>query len=92
MQCRHKRTQRAELRDNLVGQIFRMAGGEAQALDTRLVKSFENLSETRAAIQVATIRVDVLTEQRDLLHTGCHITFRFDDDVFDWARFLRPRT
>ena len=61
MQCRHKRTQRAELRDNLVGQIFRMAGGEAQALDTRLVKSFENLSETRAAIQVATIRVDVLT-------------------------------
>ena len=82
---RHKRAERPELGDDLVGEVLRMAGGEAQALDARRVERVEHRSEARTAVQVASVGVHVLAKQRYLAHAGGHVPLGLGHDVLQRA-------
>ena len=65
MQMGHQMLKLAVGRDQLVGQILGMARHEADARNLQPVEAIEQIGELRAA---AAIGVDVLSQQRDLLH------------------------
>ena len=88
VQRRHERAQRGEPADDLVVEVLRVAGGEPQALDARLVERVQHLGEARRAVQVAPVGVHVLPQQRDLLHAGGHIALGLGHDVLQRPRLL----
>ena len=88
MQRGHEVGQLAEQRDDLIGQIFRMRGCEANALDARGGHRAQYVGEARLAIQIAPVGVHVLAEQRDFLHAIVDKRLRFGGHVFDGARFF----
>ena len=88
MQRRHERSQLREPLDHPVGEVLRMARGEAQPLDARGVERVEHRVEARRAVQVAPVGVHVLPKQRDLLHAGRHVALGLGRDILQRARFL----
>ena len=85
---RHERSQGAELLDNLVGEILRMACCEAKPFDSRLVDGVKDVGETGFSVKITAVGVHVLSEQRDFLHAGSDIALGFGDDILNRARFL----
>ena len=80
---RHERSQRTELLNNLVGKILRMARCKAKPFDSRLVDGVEDVGKTRFSVKVAAVGVHVLSEQRDLFHTGSDIALGLGDDILN---------
>ena len=62
MQSGLQRRQRAETRDDLIVEIFRMTCREPQTLDTSGVERIEDVNEARVTVEIATIRINVLTK------------------------------
>ena len=74
--------------DRLQREILRMRRREADALDAGLPHRTQQLSEARLTMDVATIRVDVLSEERYLTHPAAHKTSYFIDDGVERTALL----
>ena len=65
-----------------------MACGETKPLNSRIRHRVEYLCELRLAVEIASIRVNVLAQQRYFLDTCIDVTLCFGDDLLEWTGLL----
>ena len=85
VQLRHDGVVRGHGLDGLGQEVLGMARHESNALDARLSGQGEHLGEPRPSVEVPAIRVDVLSEQRDLANALGGKPGEFRGDALDRA-------
>ena len=72
MQLRHDGGRLGHSVDGLGQQVFGVRRSKEDTLYTRIAHGTQQVGKARLAKQVATIRVDVLSQKRDLTHALAH--------------------
>ena len=76
--------------NQLIGQVLRMAGHEADARDANIIQRFEQLGERDGRLEPLAVAVHILPQQHDFLHAAVTQRFRFRHNRAHFARTLPP--
>lgn len=74
--------------DGLGQQIFGMRRGKEDTLDTRIAHSAQQIGKTRLAKEIATVGVNVLSQQRNLAHALTHKPGNLVDNLLEGTTLL----